>query len=735
MKTRLFSLFCAAALMVSLAVPAAADFSDVTDPDTALAAAALEGMGVIGGYGDGTYRPEETLTRAQFCKIAVLAMGLSDQVASASRRTLFSDVPAAHWAAGYVNLAYSKEIINGYGNGTFGPDDPVTYGQVATILLRMLGYATEDVGDLWPADYVDFAADLGLSEGMSLSGAGTVTRGQAAVLLLRTLQSEDRNGEAYTASISNRTVSSALLLDNDATADDGGTHMAKVYISGAISYYDQDHDLPDRLVGSSGTLLLTASGDVWGFVPDDAAVKDVTVESVSASGITTADGSTYPVPASAGVIYRGEHSSWATGYVDVKSGAAARLYFDETGTVTVVYLPGSASTAAAVATGSNPTVATIASALGLSGSSYKLYKNGASAESSDLAQYDVATYDAAAGALMVSDYKITGAVEDVYPSMDAASTVTVCGAEFTVLEQAQSSLSGYSVGETVTLLLTEDLQVAAVYAPRTVRADMAGILSEDGNSVTLTSGVVLTGEISASESMRGGLVTVTSSGKGSLTASAFSGSASGTLDADAETLGNDQLAPGVAVYEWAGAGMVSRIALSDLKGNTVPASAVSAARLNSAGQVDLLLLKNVTGDCYTYGFAVAGVQQGGSGSLTYQNYTVAVENSDGTTETLVSGTKFSDGTAVGVAATGAGKLAGYVTLKKITGVERDDFDGSDYVLAGGSYYPISSNVQVYNEDTERWCTLAEAKAYGTDFTVYADEISPAGGQIRLIVVS
>lgn len=46
MKTRLFSLFCAAALMVSLAVPAAADFSDVTDPDTALAAAALEGMGV-----------------------------------------------------------------------------------------------------------------------------------------------------------------------------------------------------------------------------------------------------------------------------------------------------------------------------------------------------------------------------------------------------------------------------------------------------------------------------------------------------------------------------------------------------------------------------------------------------------------------------------------------------------------------------------------------------------------
>ena len=112
-----------------------------------------------------------------------------------------------------------------------------------------------------------------------------------------------------------------------------------------------------------------------------------------------------------------------------------------------------------------------------------------------------------------------------------------------------------------------------------------------------------------------------------------------------------------------------------------------------------------------------------------------MENSDGTTETLVSGTKFSDGTAVGIAATGAGKLAGYVTLKKITGVERDDFDGSDYVLAGGSYYPISSNVQVYNEDTERWCTLAEAKAYGTDFTVYADEISPAGGQIRLIVVS
>ena len=56
-----------------------------------------------------------------------------------------------------MNVAYSEGLVNGYGNGTFGPEDPVTYGQAATLLLRMLGYTSAEVGSLWPLDYTDFS--------------------------------------------------------------------------------------------------------------------------------------------------------------------------------------------------------------------------------------------------------------------------------------------------------------------------------------------------------------------------------------------------------------------------------------------------------------------------------------------------------------------------------------------------------------------------------------------------
>ena len=160
-RHRALALLLAAALTTAGAVQPAAAFSDVTDPDTSLAVSVLEGMGIVSGYDDGNYHPDASLTRAEFAKLAVLAMGLSGQVSAAGHRTLFNDVPASHWAAGYVNLAYDQGIVNGYGNGSFGPADAVTYDQVVTILLRLLGYTSADIGPFWPADYLAFADDLG----------------------------------------------------------------------------------------------------------------------------------------------------------------------------------------------------------------------------------------------------------------------------------------------------------------------------------------------------------------------------------------------------------------------------------------------------------------------------------------------------------------------------------------------------------------------------------------------
>lgn len=78
-----------------------------------------------------------------------------------STRTIFPDVRSSHWARGYINLAAAGEtkIIAGTDQGVFEPDSPITYGQAATILIRILGYTNEDTGMVWPDGFIALAGE------------------------------------------------------------------------------------------------------------------------------------------------------------------------------------------------------------------------------------------------------------------------------------------------------------------------------------------------------------------------------------------------------------------------------------------------------------------------------------------------------------------------------------------------------------------------------------------------
>lgn len=202
MKRRIMTFLLAVCMAVSLlAVPAGAantaavTFSDVGDKSTAVAVESLRLLGVLDGYGDGTFRPGTVLTRAQFCKMAVYAMNGSNELGRYRTVTVFSDVKPSYWAAPYINMAAKgKNIISGYADGKFHPDRTVTVGQAVTILLRMLGYKDEDVGGVWPDSYMAEAALIGLTDGVSGTGNEGLTRGQAAKLFLNLLRADQKEG-------------------------------------------------------------------------------------------------------------------------------------------------------------------------------------------------------------------------------------------------------------------------------------------------------------------------------------------------------------------------------------------------------------------------------------------------------------------------------------------------------------------------------------------------------------
>lgn len=137
MKKRILTWLLAISMLGSLlTVPAGAaavtKFSDVSDSYTATAVESLRLMGVLDGYGDGTFRPDTVLNRAQFCKMAVYAMDGSGELGRYSTVTIFPDVKPSHWASAYINMASKKGIISGFADGKFKPSQTVTAGQAVT---------------------------------------------------------------------------------------------------------------------------------------------------------------------------------------------------------------------------------------------------------------------------------------------------------------------------------------------------------------------------------------------------------------------------------------------------------------------------------------------------------------------------------------------------------------------------------------------------------------------------
>ena len=108
------------------------------------AVSTLSSMGIITGYPDGTFRPNAAITRAEFAAIAARFDNDGDKTTAK-----FSDI-ATHWAKDEISIAYNNGWINGYPNGTFGPQRDITRAETMTLVNRVLNRQPETENDLLP---------------------------------------------------------------------------------------------------------------------------------------------------------------------------------------------------------------------------------------------------------------------------------------------------------------------------------------------------------------------------------------------------------------------------------------------------------------------------------------------------------------------------------------------------------------------------------------------------------
>jgi hypothetical protein len=131
----MMAVFIIRALEETQAFPTGTVFSDVSAGYWAAGyIERLAELQITSGFGDGTYRPDQSVTRAQMATFLVRALEL-DPVDPASG-TVFTDVSAAHWAAGYIERLAAEGISVGFGDGTYKPDIPVSRAQMAAFLTR-----------------------------------------------------------------------------------------------------------------------------------------------------------------------------------------------------------------------------------------------------------------------------------------------------------------------------------------------------------------------------------------------------------------------------------------------------------------------------------------------------------------------------------------------------------------------------------------------------------------------
>ena len=162
------------ALSLSL-FASAAGFTDASDihEDYVDDVNMLVELGILGGYPDGSMRPEGNISRAEFAKLAyVLKYGKDDKgELFAGQQSSFTDVEGNHaqnWAKGYINYCENQGIVSGVGNNKFNPDGTVTVVEASKMLLVILGCNADKEGFKganWSSNTVAKAMALGLYEG------------------------------------------------------------------------------------------------------------------------------------------------------------------------------------------------------------------------------------------------------------------------------------------------------------------------------------------------------------------------------------------------------------------------------------------------------------------------------------------------------------------------------------------------------------------------------------------
>ena len=249
-----------------------------------------------------------------------------------------------------------------------------------------------------------------------------------------------------------------------------------------------------------------------------------------------------------------------------------------------------------------------------------VYRNDKASSSAELNQYDVYYYSESLQTVWIYTRRAAGRITAVSPSASAPTAVTVAGTSYklgsTVVASKVSSLNGGGVGEVVTLLLGMNSEVADVVTGEeadsvfygVVQSSSRNLVEENGAdvlqrvAVMCTDGIVRTVNVDKSLNFpKGWLVEISVTPEGEAVESISNKPLAGRVSDDAATLGDYTFADDVQILDTTSEGVAGTVRPSRLSGTNLNLLNVRYYTLNEQGQIDRLILNDVTGDLWNYG--------------------------------------------------------------------------------------------------------------------------------------
>jgi len=731
--------------------------------------------GLCKGYLDATFRPGNTILYEEALTMFLRVLGYSEEDFGAS------------WPDGQIGIAKNIGLCDDLYKQQ---GDTMTRKDIMTVAYNLLNTPAKGSQSDYLASFhrtlTDDVVLIATNREDSSVGAGKVATSAGTFKITEDFVYEDvgkkgsislRNGDTVVAFLPNdQTVESYTVTDtlgNDIfygdsilDVDEGTTvyYKSKAYTYDSITPEIDEGDICKVFKDSSGSLdyILFSSGAKSADLTNTKTKRCVVYSVLGDSVITYNNGAFDKVDFSAGTVFYEDDqpTSYAAITQKMAMGDILSIKFKDNGNVDYVVYEEGATQGPVTVTGGN-----WYEGFGKDPSSATLMRDGEKSAISDVQLHDIAYYSKDLNMFLVYSKKITGVYEDATPNKDTPSSVTVSGKTYAIegveAFRKLSSNGTFRFGDTVTLLLGKNGEVADVITSAQLSSEVVGYLIETGRKETTVNGTAVTkpyvrlilptGDsveyVTGQEydtilnqavriSFTNGIAKVSRVSSPSDISGTFSWSGS------TRTLGTAKLHDDVKIIEVSTttpseSGNAASVFPARLSGITIPATSVLYAG-KANGKITELILKDTTGDMHDYGVVtsakntVAGMHVSGS-------YTYLLNGTEGVLVTNGKSYNISSGQAVCFKKATNGSVASITSLPQTATGTASVLSGGT-VTVNGTVYKMSDRVSIYTKDASYNYSMITEEQLASALSkytlrLYSDDSHAQGGRVRIIIAS